>query len=94
MMKREKRRAPPTAIAVSVNSLSDVDCFTLVVEFEIDSVDRMLCCDDVHCALPPNEDIHEAAKDEDKEAGVQGSAYVGEVPLGLKKDYTRIVLVF
>ena len=56
----------------------------------------MLCCDDViaHCALPPNEDIHEAAKDEDKEAGVQGSAYVGEVPLGLNKDYTRIVLVF
>ena len=52
----------------------------------------MLCCDNVivHCALPPNEDIHEAAKDEDKEAGVQGSAYVGEVPLGLNKDCTQV----
>ena len=55
-------------------------------------LDRMLCCDDVHCALPPNEDIHEAAKDEDKEAGVQGSAYVGEVPLGLNKDCTCILI--
>ena len=37
-------------------------------------------------ALPPNEDVHEAAKDEDKEASVKCSANVGEVSLGLNKD--------
>ena len=40
-------------------------------------------------ALPPNEDVHEAAKDEDKEAGVQSSTNVGEVPLGLNKDCSQ-----
>ena len=41
-------------------------------------------------ALPPNEDVHEAAKDENKKAGVQSSANVGEVPLGLNKDCTQV----
>ena len=40
-------------------------------------------------ALPPNEDVHEAAKDEDKKAGVQSSTNVGEVPLGLNKDRSQ-----
>ena len=86
MMKREKRRAPPTAIAVSVNSLNDVDCFKLA---------KLICCAVTMCivhVLPPNKDVHEAAKDEDEEASVQGSADVGEVPLGLNKDYTCIFL--
>ena len=33
---------------------------------------------------PSNEDIHEAAEYEDKEAGVEGGTDVGEVSLGLK----------
>ena len=53
----------------------------------------MLCCAEdtilhIHYCnplVPPNEDIHEAAKDEDKEASVKCSSNVGEVPLGLNK---------
>ena len=36
--------------------------------------------------LPPNEDTHEATKDEDKEASVKCGANVGEVSLGLNED--------
>merc|ERR1719384_2805507 len=39
------------------------------------------CC---LCQLASNEDIHESAKDEDKEAGVQCGADIGKVPLGLE----------
>ena len=37
-----------------------------------------------HRAEPSNEDIHEAAENEDKEAGVEGGTNVGEVSLGLQ----------
>jgi len=45
-----------------------------------------------HCRLgqlAPNEDVHEAAKDEDKKAGVQSSTNVGEVPLGLEGECSQ-----
>ena len=38
------------------------------------------------CNTPSNEDIHESAKDEDKEAGVQCGADIGKVPLGLSRE--------
>ena len=38
-----------------------------------------------HRAEPSNEDIHEAAEYEDKEAGVEGGTNVGEVSLGLQE---------
>ena len=39
---------------------------------------------EAHRAEPSNEDIHEAAENEDKEAGVEGGTNVGEVSLGLQ----------
>ena len=38
------------------------------------------------CNTPSNEDVHESAKDEDKEAGVQCGADIGKVPLGLSRE--------
>ena len=40
---------------------------------------------EAHRAEPSNEDIHEAAEYEDKEAGVEGGTNVGEVSLGLQE---------
>merc|ERR1719234_2239547 len=50
-------------------------------EREEESSSHCHCC---LCQLAPNEDIHEATKDEDKKASVQCSSDVGEVPLGLE----------
>merc|ERR1719234_2455536 len=52
-------------------------------EREEESSSHCHCC---LCQLTPNEDIHEATKDEDKKASVQCSSDVGEVPLGLEGE--------
>ena len=64
MMKSEKRRAPPTAIAVSVNSLYE------------NHLDYIMLDEETICLKPANEDIHESAKDEDEEASVKCSSNV------------------
>ena len=73
MMKSEKRRAPPTAIAVSVNSLYE------------NHLDYIMLDEKTICLIPANEDIHESAKDEDEEASVQCGSNVGKVSLGLNE---------
>ena len=97
MMKREKRRAPPTAIAVSVSSLEKKHHYfvpdqNIPLRADQDTLWRggqnIIFSGrqhgKAHRAEPSNEDIHEAAEYEDKEAGVEGGTDVREVSLGLQ----------
>ena len=44
--------------------------------------------------IPSNEDIHEAAKDEDEKASVKCSSNVGEVSLGLNMNIVTKSVIF